>query len=118
MTNVKRWMAVWAAAALAGSPTLALAQSHAAHGDHGAGMSMPMAGNEAMTRGEIRKWDAAQNKVTLRHEEIKNLMMAPMTMVFGVQNPEQMKDLKVGDKVVFEAIEHNGRLMVKAIRKP
>ncbi len=118
MTNAKRWLAVWAVTVLVGSPSLALAQAPAGHEHHGAGMNMPMAGSEALTRGEIRKWDAAQNKVTLRHEEIKNLMMAPMTMVFRVQNPAQMKDLQVGDKVVFEAVEQNGRLMVKSIRKP
>lgn len=83
--------------------------------EHSAGM--PMTVNEAMTNGEVRKWDAVQNKVTLRHEEIKNLMMPPMTMVFVVTNPSQMQGLKVGDKVSFEAAEKEGSLIVTKIQK-
>lgn len=116
MKDTKQWMAALVLWAMAGAPALVWAQDHAAHGDHGA--SATVAGNEDMTRGEIRKWDAAQNKVTLRHEEIKNLMMPPMTMVFVVKNPQQMQGLKVGDKVVFEAVDQDGRAVIKEIRKP
>ena len=35
-----------------------------------------------MTEAEVRKVDKAHGKVTLKHGEIKNLDMPPMTMVF------------------------------------
>ena len=108
-------MNAMAALALVVSTTTAMAQEHAMHAEHSTSMVMPA--NEAMTRGEVRKWDAAQNKVTLRHEEIKNLMMPPMTMVFVVSNPSQMQGLKVGDKVSFEAAEKEGSLIVTKIQK-
>lgn len=116
MKYAKQWMAALVLWNMAAAPALVWAQEHAAHGDHGAGATI--ADDERMTRGEIRKWDAAQNKVTLRHEEIKSLMMPPMTMVFVVKNPQQMQGLKVGDKVVFEAVDQDGRAVIKEIRKP
>lgn len=108
-------MSAMAALAMVIPATTVMAQEHAMHTEHASDMSMP--GNGAMTRGEIRKWDAVQNKVTLRHEEIKNLMMPPMTMVFVVSNPSQMQGLKVGDKVSFEAAENEGNLIVTKIQK-
>ncbi len=116
MKNSKWLMAFVSAVALMGGSFAVMAQEHAMHGDAGAGMAMP--GHEAMTRGEIRKWDAAQGKVTIRHEEIKNLMMPPMTMVFLVANPAQMQGLKMGDQVVFDVVEQEGKLVIKQIRKP
>ena len=111
-------------AALAISP-LAQAQTHGAHAGHEGhdahmGKAMPAGAhmNDEMTRGEIRKWDPKQGKVTIRHEEIKNLMMSPMTMVFRVHHPEQMDGIKVGDQVLFGAEEENGKLIVTRIRKP
>lgn len=104
---------------------VAQAQNHAAHAGHeghAAHMGQPMpAGahmNEEMTRGEIRKWDPKLRKVTIRHEEIKHLVMAPMTMVFNVHHPEQMEGIKVGDQVLFGAEQENGKLIVTRIRKP
>lgn len=116
MNYAKCALSVMLAVAMAGAAPLVLAQEHAMNGNQAAGMAMP--GNEAMTRGEIRKWDPAQGKVTIRHEEIKNLMMPPMSMVFVVQNQSQMQGLKMGDKVIFEAIAQDGRLIVTQIRKP
>ena len=53
------------------------------------------------TEGEVRKIDLTQQKITLKHGEIKNLDMPPMTMVFKVQDPTLLKPVKVGDKVLF-----------------
>ena len=39
------------------------------------------------TEGEVRKVDTAQRKITLKHGEIKNLDMPPMSMVFAVKDP-------------------------------
>jgi len=56
-------------------------------------------------RGEVRKIDEAAGKITLRHGPIKNLDMTDesMTMVFRVRDPAMLKQVKVGDRVEFEA---------------
>jgi Cu(I)/Ag(I) efflux system protein CusF len=54
--------------------------------------------------GEVRKIDEAAGKVTLKHGPIKNLGMdVGMTMTFRVSDPAMLKQVKVGDKVEFEA---------------
>lgn len=65
----------------------------------------------------MTKIDQAQNKVTLKHGPIKNLDMDGMTMVFVVGDPAQLKSIKVGDKVKFEADRVDGRLTVTKIQK-
>jgi Cu/Ag efflux protein CusF len=39
---------------------------------------------DVLTAGEITRVDARTGKLTIRHEEIKNLDMPPMTMVFAL----------------------------------
>lgn len=70
---------------------------------------------EAMTQGEVRKVDKAAGKVTLKHGEIKNLDMAAMTMVFRVQNPAVLDQLKEGDKVRFTAEKIGGALTLTRV---
>jgi Cu(I)/Ag(I) efflux system protein CusF len=67
--------------------------------------------------GQVTKIDTQQNKITLRHGPIKNLDMDSMTMVFRVEDPAMLKQVKVGDKVKFEADRVNGQLTVKKIEK-
>jgi len=59
----------------------------------------------AMANGEVKKIDEAAGKITLKHGPIKSLDMEDesMTMVFRVQDPTMLKQVKVGDKVKFEA---------------
>ena len=68
----------------------------------GAGVALAQA---AMVNGEVKKIDEAGGKVTLKHGPIKNLDMDEdgMTIVFRVQDPAMLKQVKVGDKVQFEA---------------
>ena len=55
-------------------------------------------------QGEVRKIDEAAGKVTLKHGPIRNLGMDQgMTMVFRVTDPAMLRQVKVGDKVEFEA---------------
>ena len=57
-----------------------------------------------MVKGEVKKIDEAAGKITLKHGPIKSLDMDEgMTMVFRVQDPAMLKQVKVGDKVLFEA---------------
>lgn len=67
--------------------------------------------------GEVRKVDLAAGKVTLRHGEIRNLDMAPMTMVFGVAEPAMLERLAIGDKVRFVAERRDGAIVVTRIER-
>jgi Cu(I)/Ag(I) efflux system protein CusF len=69
------------------------------------------------TDGEVRRIDKAQSKVTLKHGEIKNLEMPPMTMVFRVKDPAMLDALAVGDKVRFSVEKLDGQYTVTAISK-
>ena len=86
------------------------------HAQHGAATVGATAATRAMTGGEVRKVDAEQGKVTLKHDAIANLDMPAMTMVFRVAQPELLKDLKAGDKVQFQAESANGAIVVTRIQ--
>ena len=68
-----------------------------------------------LTEAEVRKVDLETNKVTLRHGEIRNLEMGPMTMVFQVKEPEMARRVKPGDKVRFSAEKVDGKLTITHI---
>lgn len=65
--------------------------------------------------GEVRKVDIAQSKITLKHGEIKNLDMPPMSMVFSVKDPSLLTKVKAGDKVRFAAEKVGSAYTVTAI---
>ncbi|KDB52819.1 hypothetical protein X805_15530 [Sphaerotilus natans subsp. natans DSM 6575] len=64
------------------------------------------------TDAEVMKIDKPQQKITLKHGEIKNLDMPPMTMVFRVQDAGMLDAVKVGDKVKFDADKVGGQYTV------
>ncbi len=69
------------------------------------------------TKGEIRRVDIDNKKVTIKHEEIKNLDMPPMSMVFNVDTPDMLKAINSGDQVEFVAEERGTKLFVKQLKK-
>lgn len=69
------------------------------------------------TDAEIRRIDTAAGKVSLKHGEIKNLDMPPMSMVFQVPDTSQLAGLKVGDAVRFTADQVNGAYTVIRIER-
>jgi Cu(I)/Ag(I) efflux system protein CusF len=72
----------------------------------------------AMVNGQVTKIDEPAGKITLKHGPIKKLEMEDgMTMVFRVQDPAMLKQVKVGDKVKFDADRVNGQLTVTKIEK-
>ena len=107
--------------ALAWSQAHAQTADHSDHSSHGAQASAAesstpaAADNQELSDGEVTRWDARTGKVTLRHGEIKNLGMPPMTMVFALQDPALGQTLKVGDKVRFRVADMNGALIVTQI---
>lgn len=105
---------------------LALGAVHGAFGqvsgraDHTAPHPVPVASAAGapeadLTDAEVRRIDKASGKITLRHGEIKNLDMPPMTMVFQVKEAALLEGLKAGDKVKFRAVKEGGQYRVTEI---
>ena len=68
--------------------------------------------------GQVTRIDLTQNKITLRHGPIKKFDMDQgMTMVFRVKDPAMLKQVKVGDKVKFDAEHTNGQYIVTRMQK-
>ncbi len=65
--------------------------------------------------GEVRKVDRDNQKITIKHGEIKSLDMPPMTMVFTVKDPTLLEAAKPGDKVRFGVAREDGKFVVTAI---
>lgn len=68
------------------------------------------------TKGVVTKIDTKQNKLTIKHEELKNLGMSAMTMVFVVADPAMIGKVKEGQAIEFAADRVNGRLTVTEIK--
>jgi len=67
---------------------------------------------------EVKKIDQGAGKITLKHGAAKSLGMdEPMTMVYRVKDPAMLKQVKVGDKVKFEAEEAGEGYTVTRLQK-
>jgi Cu(I)/Ag(I) efflux system protein CusF len=81
-------------------------------------VALPQTTTAQMVDGQVTKIDASAGKITLKHGPLKKLEMdEPMTMVFKVQDPAMLKQVKVGDKVKFEADRVNGQITITKIEK-
>jgi Cu/Ag efflux protein CusF len=69
------------------------------------------------TDAEVRKVDVPSRKITLKHGEIKNLDMPPMTMVFEVRDPALLSGVQAGDTVRFTADKISGRYTVLGLER-
>jgi Cu(I)/Ag(I) efflux system periplasmic protein CusF len=76
------------------------------------------AAQSASINGEVKKIDESAAKITLTHGPAKSLGMDEgMTMVYRVKDPAMLKQVKVGDKVQFEAEGADGSFTVTKIQK-
>ncbi len=69
-----------------------------------------------LTDGEIRKIDKENGKITIKHGEIKHMDMPPMSMVFHVKDKAMLDKVKVGEKIMFIAIQEAGKIVVTDIQ--
>jgi hypothetical protein len=69
-----------------------------------------------MTDAEVREIDREADELTLRHGEIKDLAMSPMTMAFKVRETASLEALTPGDKVSFETVLEGGTLTATDIQ--
>ena len=71
-----------------------------------------------MVDGQVVKVDESAKKITLRHGPIKKFGMDEgHTMVFAVQDPALLKQVKTGDKVKFAPDRVSGQFVVTKIEK-
>nr|WP_235587570.1 copper-binding protein [Tepidimonas taiwanensis] len=64
----------------------------------------------------MRRIDAAARKLTLRHGDIPDLDMPPMTMVFQVRDAALLQGLQPGARVHFRAEKASGTYFVTEIK--
>ena len=90
------------------------AASHAAAAPPAASIAAPIPVPMAapMTSAEVRKVDKEGKKITLKHGEIKNLDMPPMTMVFRVKDAAMLDKIQPGDKVMVSVEKLDGAFTV------
>ena len=72
---------------------------------------------QTLTAGEVTKLDKTGGRITLKHGEIKNLDMPPMSMTFHVASPKLLDGVTVGDRVHFAAERLNGQFTVTVLNK-
>lgn len=68
-----------------------------------------------LSEGEVVRWDAATRRITLRHGELRNLDMPPMTMVFRVRDAVPAAAQVPGARVRFLAERDAGGFVASRI---
>ncbi len=71
----------------------------------------------SLTDGEVVKVDKGAGKLTLKHGEIKNLDMPPMTMAFRVSDPKWLDQVAAGQKLRFVVEKLNGQYTITRLEK-
>jgi Cu(I)/Ag(I) efflux system protein CusF len=89
----------------------------AQHSGHGSGSPTAPAAELPWAEAEVRRVDREAGKLSLRHGEIRNLEMPPMTMVFSVQNRSVLEGLQPGDRIRFTADQIQGAYTVLKLEK-
>lgn len=70
---------------------------------------------ETFTKGVVKKVDTEAGKVTIIHEELVNLDMPAMTMVFRA-DADVIAQMAEGDEIEFTADRVEGKLKVTALK--
>lgn len=82
-------------------------------------LAVAMTGNvfaAEYTKGKVKKVDADAGKVTVIHEELKNLDMPAMTMVFRTADDSMLSRLEEGQDIEFVAERINGKLVITELK--
>lgn len=85
-----------------------------AQGMHGSG-SGPVQGELPKVESEVRRINTRANTISLRHGQIPNLDMPPMTMVFQVSDPRLLEGLAVGDEILATFDQIDGAYTVLSV---
>ena len=71
---------------------------------------------ETFTKGVVEKIDLKTKRLTIAHEELKDLDMPAMTMVFRAGDEAMLENLSVGSEIEFVAERINGKLTVTKLK--
>lgn len=71
---------------------------------------------QEFTKGVVNKVDVKGQKVTIKHEDLKNLDMPAMTMVFRVKDAAILETLNEGQSIEFVAERVDGKLTVTQVK--
>jgi len=77
--------------------------------------SMSFASAETFTKGTIKKLDSKAGKVTIIHEELVDMEMPAMTMVFRADK-DMIAKMTEGQDIEFVAGRVEGKLTVTAVK--
>lgn len=78
--------------------------------------ALASANAETFAKGVVKKVDAEADKVTIIHEELVDLDMPAMTMVFELADPAMADELSEGAEVEFVVARVKGKLTVTKLR--
>lgn len=69
-----------------------------------------------LTDGVIRKVDKDGGRLIIKHDDIKNLGMPGMTMMFQVKRKSMLDRFNAGDRIKFKVVSEDGRMVVTDIQ--
>lgn len=106
---------------LAALSLFAAAGAHAQQGMSGMSMPMKPAASDAksampLVDAEVKKVDLEKGLIVLNHGDLPNLGMPAMTMGFDVSDKKMLKNVKVGQKVKFQAEMVGGKATVTELK--
>jgi Cu/Ag efflux protein CusF len=78
--------------------------------------TLSIASAETFTKGVVKKIDAKAGKVTIIHEDLVDLDMPAMTMVFRVADAAMLDTLSEGKEIEFIAARVGGKLTVTKLQ--
>ncbi|MER1966785.1 copper-binding protein [Castellaniella sp. GW247-6E4] len=81
-----------------------------------AAYAAPVHAQEAQASGEVRRVDAAEGKIAIKHGAIGDLDLPAMTLVYRV-DPALLAGVQVGDTVKFTAMRRDGKYVITKLSK-
>ncbi len=82
----------------------------------GAVAAITVQAQEARSKGEVRRIDVENGKITLKHGAISALELPAMTLVYLIE-PSLLLNIAPGDQVSFVATRKDGQYVVISITK-
>ncbi len=80
-------------------------------------LAAPMAlAQQAEATGEVRRVDATEGKITIKHGAIKELNLPAMTLIYEAP-PALLADIQPGDKVRFTVVHKDGKYVITALSR-
>lgn len=80
-------------------------------------MSGAALAQSATAEGVVRKVDAANGRLIIKHGEFRGYDMSAMTMAFGVRDPALLEGLKAQDEIRFATMKDGRDWIVTAITR-